>query len=249
VLTLEAGFDPDLYVRRKGRESYAHELKANSRPYFDYLIERARTQFATKTPAGKVQAVNFLLPHIQRVPSRIVRDEMAQNIAQKLSIDSAVLKQELRHIATTRTGAVKASPEIAITGAERVLLKVLSEPADSELREQAAQALGAENLHSGLGSEALLQALMDRSLETEPLSLAESDIERSALAAALMDETEELTEKLVEQTLRALREQKLERQMRSLKAEIAEAERRSDAAQLARLMQQKVQIDRALAER
>ena len=49
--------------------------------------------------------------------------------------------------------------------------------------------------------------------------------------------------------MRALREQRLERQMRSLKAEIAEAERRSDNAQLARLMQQKVEIDRALAGR
>ena len=249
VLTLEAGFDPDLFVRRRGAEGYANELKNSSRPYFDYLIERARVQFATKTPAGKVQAVNFLLPHIQRVPSRIVRDELAQNIAQKLSIDSAVLKQELRHVATSRTGAVKASPEVTITGAEKVLLKVLSEPSDSELRVQAAQALAAENLHSGLGTEALLQALMDRASDTEPLSLAESDLERSALASALMDESEELSERLVEQTLRALREQKLERQMRSLKAEIAEAERRSDSAQLARLMQQKVQIDRALAGR
>jgi DNA primase len=249
VLTLEAGFDPDLYIRRKGRDAYAHELKDNSRPYFDYLIERARGQFAVKTPAGKVQAVNFLLPHIQRVPSRIVRDELAQNIAQKLAIDSAVLKQELRHIATTRTGAVKASPEAPITGAERVLLKVLSEPGDSELRGQAAQALAADNLHSGLTTEALLQALMDRAEPTEPLSLAQSDFERSALASALMDESEELSDRLVEQTVRALREQKLERQMRSLKAEIAEAERRSDTAQLSRLMQQKVQIDRALAGR
>src|SRR5207302_4967625 len=120
VLTLEAGFDPALFIRRKGREAYAHELKDNSRPYFDYLIERARARFAVKTPAGKVQAVNFLLPHIQRVPSRIIRDDLAQNIAQKLAIDSAVLKQELRHIATTRTGAVKASSEAPITGAEKV---------------------------------------------------------------------------------------------------------------------------------
>src|SRR3954470_22750359 len=249
VLTLEAGFDPDLYVRRKGVDAYKHELKDNSRGYFDYLIERARAQFATKTPAGKVQAVNFLLPHIQRVPSRIVRDELAQNIAQKLSIDSAVLKQELRHIATTRTGAVKASPESPITGAEKVLLKVLSEPLDSELHQQAAQALASENLHSGLTTESLLQALMDRASEAEPLSLAESDLERNALASVLMDESEELSERLLEQTLRALREQKLEQQMRSLKAEIAEAERKSDSTQLARLMQQKVEIDRALATR
>ena len=138
---------------------------------------------------------------------------------------------------------------MAITGAERVLLKVLSEPADSELHTQAAQALSAEVLHSGLTTESLLQALMDRAASTEPLSLAQSDFERGALASALMDESEELSERLVEQTLRALREQKLERQMRSLKAEIAEAERKADSTQLARLMQQKVQIDRALAGR
>src|SRR5256885_483932 len=161
VLTLEAGFDPDLYIRRKGRDAYAHELKDNSRGYFDYLIERARTQFAVKTPAGKVQAVNFLLPHIQRVPSRIVRDELAQNIAQKLAIDSAVLKQELRHIATARTGTVKSSADATLTGAEKVLLKVLSEPADSELHTQAAQALAAENLHAGLTTESLLHGLVD----------------------------------------------------------------------------------------
>src|SRR5438270_7946277 len=229
VLTLEAGFDPDLYVRRKGVDAYKDELKDNSRPYFDYLIERARAQFATKTPAGKVQAVNFLLPHIQRVPSRIVRDELAQNIAQKLSIDSAVLKQELRHIATARTGTVKASSGTPITGAEKVLLRALSEVVESELRQQAAQALAAENLHSGLATQALLQALLDRAADTEPLSLAQSDLERTLLAAALLDESEELSERLIEQTLRALREQRLERQMRSRKAEIAEAERRSDA--------------------
>ena len=122
-----------------------------------------------------------------------------------------MLKQELRHIATTRTGAVKASPESPITGAEKVLLKVLSEPADSELRAQAAEALAAENLHAGLTTETLLSALMDRAAATEPLSLAESDFERSALAAALMDESEELSDRLVEQTLRALREQRLEK--------------------------------------
>jgi DNA primase len=31
-----------------------------------------------------VKAVNYLLPHIQRVPSRIVRDELAREMAQKL---------------------------------------------------------------------------------------------------------------------------------------------------------------------
>ncbi len=51
-----------------------------------------------------MKAVNYLLPHIQRVPSRIARDELAMEISQKLGIDSAVLRQELKHAATSRVG-------------------------------------------------------------------------------------------------------------------------------------------------
>ena len=71
--------------------------------------------------------MNYLLPHIQRVPSRIVRDELGQEIAQKLGIDSAVLRQELRHVAAERSAAtVKAPPEAQATDAERILIRALA---------------------------------------------------------------------------------------------------------------------------
>ncbi len=55
VLTLEPGFDPDLFIRRKGKDAYAAALK-NSQPYFAYLIERARAQFPARSAEGKVKA-------------------------------------------------------------------------------------------------------------------------------------------------------------------------------------------------
>src|SRR5277367_6656587 len=126
VLTLEPGFDPDLYIRRKGKDAYAEALR-NSQKYFDYLIDRARSQFPVRNAEGKVKAVNYLLPHIQRVPSRIIRDELSQEIAQKLGIDSAVLRQELRHTASTRSAAVvKAPAEAQATDAERILIRALA---------------------------------------------------------------------------------------------------------------------------
>src|SRR5208283_1180391 len=87
VLTLESGFDPDLYIRRKGVDAYQEALR-HSQKYFDYLIERARSQFATRPPGGKVKPLNYLLPHIRRVPSRIVRDEWANKFSHRLGIDS-----------------------------------------------------------------------------------------------------------------------------------------------------------------
>ena len=126
VLTLEQGFDPDLYIRRKGKDAYSEALR-HSQKYFDYLIERARAQFPVRSAEGKQKAVNHLLPHVQRMPSRIVRDELAQEIAQKLQIDSAVLRQELRHAAATReTSAVKAPAEAQVTDAEKILIRALA---------------------------------------------------------------------------------------------------------------------------
>ncbi len=108
VLSLEQGFDPDLYIRRKGGDAYRAALRG-SQKYFDYLIDRARAHFPVRSAEGKVKALNYLLPHIQRVPSRIVRDELSQEIAQKLGIDSAVLRQELRHVASERSAASRES--------------------------------------------------------------------------------------------------------------------------------------------
>ena len=74
-----------------------------------------------------MKAVNYLLPHIQRVPSRIVRDELALEISQKLGIDSSVLRQELKHAAATRSAAtVKAPAEAQVTDAERILIRALA---------------------------------------------------------------------------------------------------------------------------
>ncbi len=48
VLTLETGFDPDLFIRRKGKDEYGAALK-DSQKYFDYLIDRARAQFGARS--------------------------------------------------------------------------------------------------------------------------------------------------------------------------------------------------------
>src|SRR5262249_34734847 len=136
VLTLETGFDPDLFIRHKGKDAYAESLRQAQR-YFHYLIDRARTQFPVRTPEGKVKAVNYLLPHIQRVPSRIVRDELAHEIAQKLGIDPAVLRQELKHVAATRSrAAIKAPAEAQITDAERILIRALASANEMQFVEE-----------------------------------------------------------------------------------------------------------------
>jgi DNA primase len=264
VLTLEAGFDPDLYLRRKGTPAYEEALRG-SQKYFDYLIERARTQFPIRSAEGKIKALNYLLPHIQRVPSRIVRDELAQEIAHRVGIDSSVLRQELRHAAGARTSAsVKATPEAQITPAEHLLIRALAAASEmpcgafqASSREgsdepfdparQAQFALRKERLHEGLAAESLLQTLLDAGPESgHPMDLPLSESDRKLLASVLMNEQENLTPELLEGAVKALRRTWARRRLEQVQREMVEASRQGDSTRVAELGAEKVRLKRSL---
>ena len=264
VLTLETGFDPDLFIRRKGKDAYGAALK-NSQKYFDYLIDRAHAMFPARNADSKVKAVNHLLPHIQRVPSRIVRDELALEISQKLGIDSAVLRQELKHAATTRSATqVKAAAEEQITAAERVLIRALASATEMQSRgtrssardgadeefdpaRQAQYALQSEHLYEGLASQSLIEALLDAGTETSDLmSLPKTEEDRRLLASILMNEEEDLTPETIEGAVRALRRIYYRRRLE----EVQQALQRPglSMAEKQALLQEKVRLKRALMD-
>jgi DNA primase len=263
VLTLEPGFDPDLFIRRKGKEAYAGALK-NSQKYFDYLIERARAQFPVRSAEGKVKAVNYLLPHVQRVPSRIVRDGLAREMAQKLGIDSAVLRQELKHAAANRsTVTLRAPAELQVTDAEKILIRALAsatkmptsdhllstrDGAEEEFdpARQAQFALKSEGLHLGLATESLIEVLLTtETLQVTELSLPRTD--RALLASVLMKDDEELTPERLEGAVRALRRIQLRRKLERVQRELQGAAGQ-EAGQLQALLREKMRLKRALMD-
>jgi len=263
VLTLETGFDPDLFIRRKGKDAYAAALK-HSQKYFDYLIDRARAMFPARNSESKVKAVNHLLPHIQRVPSRIVRDGLALEISQKLGIDSAVLRQELKHAATSRSATqVKATAEAQATGAERVLIRALAsatqmraggerssarEGTDEEFdpARQAQYALQSEQLYEGLASQSLMESLLEAGTETDVMALPKTEADRRLLASILMQEEEELTPETVEGAVRALRRIYLRRRLEEVQGALQRKGLPLEERQA--LLQEKVRLKRALMD-
>jgi len=260
IVTLDQGYDPDLFIRRKGAAAYADVLKAAPK-YFTYLIERAQSQFP-RTPEGKQKAVNYLLPHIQRIPSRIVRDELAADVAQKLQIDSAVLRQELRHVAGART-STKVAParEAALTEAEIILLQALASGRELAFTftddngqeqvynpaEQAYYTLSAEHLHKGMRAESLIDAILGALAEgADLMALPLPDDDRALFMSVVMQEHETLNAELLHGAIGALRRRQLEHRQRELRRQIAEAAHNNDSAAVARLMQEKQEVDRAL---
>ncbi len=263
VLTLEPGFDPDLFIRRKGKEAYAGALKG-SQKYFDYLIERARAQFPVRSAEGKVKAVNYLLPHIQRVPSRIVRDELAREMAQKLGIDSSVLRQELKHAAANRsTASLKAPANVQITDAEKILIRALASATEMQTAEahlsardgaeeefdparQAQFVLKNESLHVGVAAESLIEVLLrSEAVHVTELPLPEGD--RTLLAAILMKDDEELTAERLDGAVRALRRIQLRRKLELVQREL-QVTRGQEASRIQGLLEEKMRLKRALMD-
>ncbi len=262
VLTLESGFDPDLYIRRKGAPAYTEAL-GHSQKYFDYLIERAQKLFPYRTPPGKVNAVNWILPHFQKVPNAVVRSELANEICSKLAVDNETLRREIRGaLIRRRVTKVEAESRWPVADGERVLIRALASQAtlsnsassreghdgDFDPARQAHFALSRERLHDGSSAEGLIEILLAaRDRGEDPMSAELDGTDRRLLAAILMDEREELTPELLESAIRSLRRRLLRRQLDDLHHQLKEAERRQDAASAARLLHERVKLRQAMS--
>jgi DNA primase len=197
----------------------------------------------------KVKAMNYLLPHIRRIPEKLVRDQFAMDAAQKLGIDSAVLREELRQAALRRRDHVEVRLT-ALTEVERVLLRALAitNPEHEGARRAAVEAVTTQQMwFEGLSAFPALEALANRG-SRDPMEVVVDQGQRALLAEALLGETEAPAEGVVRGAIQSLEQRRLEGQLRDIRAQIAEAERRSDFAELSLLTKKKLDLDKVLRQ-
>ena len=246
IVTLDGGLDPDRFIRERGVDAYKEALRG-ARRQSDYLIERARQMFPGAGADQKVKAMNFLLPHIRRMPEALARDQFAADAAQKLGIGSSVLRDELRQAALKRRDRVEARPT-ALTQVERVLLRALAitDPEEEQARKLAAEAISEQPAwFEHLGAFRGLQLLANRAAR-DPMDVVEDAAQRALLAEALLAGNRPPGEAEVASALQEIEERAIESQQRDLRALIGEAERRGDHAEVAVLSRKKLEMDRAL---
>jgi DNA primase len=248
IVTLDGGLDPDRYVRERGVDAYSQAIRA-AKWQADYLIERARTMFPGGNADQKVKAMNFLLPHIRRIQEKLVRDQFAADAAQKLGIDSSLLREELRQAALRRRDHVEVKAS-ALTEVERKLIRALaiSDPENLDARHLAAEAIAAKpHLFQHLGSFQALQELAERRT-ADPMEVVTDEAQRGLVAQALLHEVNPPPASEIAGAIQELEERANENRQRELRQLIVEAERRGDFAEVSVLMKQKIELDRALRE-
>jgi DNA primase len=216
--------DPDLYIREKGAEAYLKALK-ESPPYVDYLIGRAR-QMDLTSGEGKLKALNYLLPYVQKIPNALLRSEWATRISQQLRIDEPVLRAALNKAAAERRSEVKTRPELvgkAAKPVERRLIRMLVEA--EGFKKELAQQLQQGRLYQGLETEKIFAALIVAGLADQPMPSTEiaallDERDRRAFFEILFEEAHEGTWEEAESCLEALRGRRLEQELAEVQREI-----------------------------
>ena len=121
-----AKLDPDEFVKRFGPEAYVAKLDAAS-GYFHWLADRARDKFDMRTGEGKMDAFKFLLPAVQKIPDRLERAAVANDLAGYLGVDASMVLDQFKRAAADRKGSAPppAPRRIELPAMERILLHAL----------------------------------------------------------------------------------------------------------------------------
>jgi DNA primase len=105
VVALDKGADPDTFIRQKGPESYRERLRG-SRPYLEYLLDRAAEGLDLGHDDNRRQFLGRMLTVAAWIPDAAARDQFADRIAHKARITEEVVRAEIKKAAASRRTSV-----------------------------------------------------------------------------------------------------------------------------------------------
>lgn len=251
VLSLPDNLDPDEYIRAHGPQSYLKVLKS-SQPFLDYIVEEALKSHDQKRPQGKVETINAILPYLRLVKDRIERAEQFELIADRLKIDSNLIREEFKKAADTRQETVSErvmTSMIAVKPAEKKLLECMLNHAN--VRRNMLAEITDEDL-DGLRTASLFQLLLDFERQGRQVTypalvqdLVDQDLARDLLPSLMYgDEVEQAAEnspnreafthaeREARESLESLRSFRLTDKQVALQSEINQAQRSNDIDQV-----------------
>ncbi|HLG15982.1 MAG TPA: DNA primase [Blastocatellia bacterium] len=251
ILRIPTNEDPDEYVRAHGIDAFRSLLKT-TQPYIEYVIDVSLGAYDTSRPSGKVAAINAILPHLARMRDKVVRADYAEQIANRLRVDSRIVREEMKRVAVSQRKSLDADRlRLAeqVTQAEHQLLELLL--ASAEIRRAIIPNLLEED-YAGVATSALFRAVIELDRESAVPEFAalndklESEMERDLLPGLLIsdlawaggDDFDTRFKKATE-ALTSLRRRRLERMLDSLQIELGQAEIEQDMERVLRLYEEK----------
>jgi DNA primase len=119
VAVLPGGNDPDAFIRRHGGAAYQERLR-NSRPYLDYLLDRASEGHDFTRDDSRREFLAQMLAVAARIPDAAARDQFADRLAHKARVTEEVVRAEIRKAAVQKqTSVSEIERRTRVSGAAR----------------------------------------------------------------------------------------------------------------------------------
>jgi DNA primase len=247
ILQLDEGLDPDEYIKKHGAERY-RALVEKAGGYFHWLADRIRARYGAGDAEQRTEGFKALLPAIQRIPDKLERAAVANEMAEYLNVERSLVLEQFRGLPGARSAAPKRPEKPAVPALEQILLKALL--ADGAVR--------AAILPQLRGHAALERFATRRIFETlcgmeEPAGYAaleaRLDDRDSALLASIViaDELGGETDSLehAQQCLHSLATVNRDARKAELRTLIRSAERTGDMQEALRVAQELSQLERS----
>ncbi len=253
VLDLPAGLDPDSFIRQKGGAAYREALSV-APSYFEYLTDRSAAKHDLSRPEGKVAAANSLLPYLSRVPSLMLRAELANRMAERLRLDERLLREELGRAAREKLHEMSPGRELGVAKfnhAVKLLLRACLE--EEALADEFAVELMESGDCEGLIGEGIFRRIADarrRGEKIEVAQLADSleEDERRLLYDSLFWEGKSPDRDSARSYRLGLRRERAEREQKKLIAAIEAAIRGQDQGKVAELQAANAKLAKELSQ-
>ncbi|MDO9079173.1 MAG: toprim domain-containing protein, partial [Desulfuromonadales bacterium] len=264
IVTLDAGDDPDSYLRKQGAEAMQERLAA-AQPALELFIDATLTA-SGESIEGRARGAERVLPLIKLLPSEMERNLYLKALAKRTGIDEQLLLRGRPVAAGSPSSCPARPPQLPalprsrerLPGSERVEKAqdlILHLFVQGRIDKSLIERDGLETLFPDLERQEIVQTALAFSIKGEHIDTTRlldqlSAGAQSILAGVLLKEDRGVEVDLAEQTYddcrRTLLKDALQRRSRELTECVRQAELAGDLAGAAAFQQEQIQLNRQL---
>jgi DNA primase len=246
MVTLLAGFDPDLFVRKVGIKSFKEKIDEAS-SLFDYKLGILKSRYNFKEAEGKAKISRLILETLNKFKNAVLKSEYIKRLAQELDIKEDALLQEARKISQPKPYVGNEAPlvkSLKVNPTEKLLIKLMLE--ENELIHRVREALEPSDFQDSSASRvvSIMFDLVSQGKAIEPQTLlnylGDEGVERLVCESIFLPEdlSGQDKDKIIDDCIQRLRTGRTRLKKQYLYDQIKQAQNLGDEERLHKLMEE-----------